>query len=171
MKIYKITGKNYEDKINKRDRSILLLVCKKSSLRDKKICLQAQKFIYFLQKHYDGPVSDLRIAMFDNELNDHPDIDKFNIESFPILIFYGKSSPKGKIFRLRFAIEPIIKWLNKKLKENNQGKIFLSENQYKELLLIMAKDKNERKKLEKMIKKAEKEKAKLMQEIEKDELN
>ena len=165
-----VTGKNldrlifnYQEELQKRaerDYSFLLLVCKVIDKPSRKGCNQAKKFVEFLRSHYTEDQSHFKVGVMNHEYNEHPIIENLELENFPVLIFFGRNDKddQGKVFHGTFAIQKILDWLNKKLLPNEKGEIILDDEQYQELLLLMAKNKRERKKLEKLIKKAKKEK-------------
>ena len=184
--VLKVTGKNFDRLIFnnsivseelkmriEKDYSFILLVCKNHNKKSLKICNQAKKFINFLRNHYEGDKSHVRVGVMDHEYNEHPVIEKFNIDDFPVIIFFGRNdkNDNGKIYRGEFRIQKIVKWLNKKLMSNESGDIVLNDEDHQELVLLMAKNKTERKKLEKMIKLAKKKEEKEQREQQEKLLN
>lgn len=140
--------------------SFLLLVCRKVDKTSEKNCEQAQSFLIFLQSHFEKTsTGKLRLGMMDHEWNEHPQIEKLDIENFPVLLFFGrKAAGKPRIFRKAFRIQNVVNWLNKKLLFHEGTRIVLNDEEYQELFLIMAKNPKERRKLEKLLKKAKKRK-------------
>lgn len=116
------------------------------------MCEHAKKFINFLREQYKGDKRDIRIGMLNHELNEHPILEKKAIQNFPSLMFFGKQATDPKVFRSSLTVDKVLVWLNKKLQENQGEKIDLTDEKFQELLLLMAKNKEERKKLEKLLK-------------------
>ena len=151
--IVKVTGKNFSrlvygveaDEIipEEREHSFILLVCRNAEDKLEKDCKRVADLLNFLRGKFPHQHADIRIGTFDTIHNDHPILEKFNIKSFPVLIFFGKKNKKGtgKIYRKAMVIKKLMNWLNRRLAYHEEGIIEMSESDYHALLLLMAKSK------------------------------
>lgn len=171
--VLQVTGKNFDRLVfNLREDfgesspktfNFVLIVCKNQSKKEEKMCQHAERFINFLREHYQGNRSEIRIGIMNHELNEHPIIEKRGIQDFPSVIFFGKNKLKrnrGKIFKGILKVDKLLFWMNKRLRENGGSEIEMNDAQFQDLLLLLAKDDKERKKLAKLLKKANKNKSK-----------
>lgn len=171
--VLQVTGKNFDRLVfNLRDGfeqssaktfNFVLIVCQNKNRKSEKMCQHAYKFINFLRKHYHGDPGEIRIGIMNHELNEHPIIEKRGIQDFPSVIFFGKTNLKrnrGKIFKGNLKVDKLLFWMNKRLRENGGTEIEMNDEHFQDLLLLLAKDDKERKKLAKLLKKANKKKSK-----------
>ena len=118
--------------------SFILVVCKNKSEEEKRECDRVGEIMHFLRQNFPKEDAEVRVGILDHVKNDHGVVDRFNIESFPVLIFFGRKDEqkRGKIFRGKLVVEKVIKWLNRKFLENEETELKLSDEQYKELLVL-----------------------------------
>jgi hypothetical protein len=177
--ILKVTGNNFNRLIYNlhdgyeqpapKDYNFILIVCNNVDKKSEKMCQHAMRFLNFLREHYKGEIEEIRIGIFNHELNEHPMIEKRNIENFPSIIFFGKKNQKinrGKIFKGNLKVDKLMEWLNKRLSENDGQSIEMEAKHFQDLLLLLAKDDKERKKLAKLLKKANKKKKQKENEVD-----
>lgn len=123
--------------------SFILVVCRNLNDKHEKDCQRLGNLIRFLRTNFPREEAEIRIGLFDQKRNDHPAIERFDIKSFPAIIFFGKKDETGtgKIFRGKLIVDKLYRWLNKKFIKHEDAIVELDESHYLELLLQMAKTK------------------------------
>ena len=150
--LLQVTGRNFDRLIfNKTDtgqedmpmlHSFILLVCRNKDNDDEENCLRVGKMLHYLRQNFPKEDAEIRIGIMDHIKNDHRIIERYDIQRFPVLIFFGKNDPKkrGKIFRGKLVVEKVINWLDKKFMDNEGTSMNLTDEHYKQLLIITSKN-------------------------------
>lgn len=150
--LVQVTGKNFDrlvfdishrdDPFPKINHNFILVVCKNTDETQAEGCMRVGQMLHFLQQNFPKEDVEIRVGVMDHFRNDHRIIERFKIESFPVLIFFGKNDLKrrGKIFRGKLVVEKVINWLDRKFMENEGIAMELTEEHYKQLLVLTAKD-------------------------------
>ena len=149
--ILQVTGENFDrlvfdlnidhEEFPEVRHNFILIVCRHTTVQDQEDCLRVGTMLNYIREEYHLKESETRIGIMDHIKNDHPIVEKFDIEHFPVLIFFGRKDKKkrGKIFRGKLVVEKVIKWLNKKFIVNEGAGLKLNDDHYKNLLLLSAK--------------------------------
>jgi hypothetical protein len=124
------------------EHSFILLVCRNKNQEDEDNCIRVGKMLHFLRENFPKEDAEIRIGIMDHARNDHRVVERFDIQSFPVLIFFGKKDEKrrGKIFRGKLMVEKVINWLDKKFMDNEGVAMNLTDEHYKQLLVITSKN-------------------------------
>lgn len=151
--LLQVTGKNFDrlifdindpsESFPEIKHNFILVVCRNSDESETEGCMRMGEMLHFLRQNFPKEDSEIRIGIMDHLRNDHRVIERFNIESFPVLIFFGKSDLKrrGKIFRGKLVVEKVINWLDRKFMDNEGTEMELTDEHYKHLLVLTARTK------------------------------